>query len=147
MPLSVQPVQHADVAQCIALRVANLGSLVVGRPPPYPGYVQESEASVHSDLDNSPHTRHLKVVSPDDEEEIMAYGKWEIYPHGRPDLEKLRQPMKPDDKQVDRFGLLREAAHEYFSTRNGEMGKHPHLRKLMTALLADVYRDGQPEDP
>jgi hypothetical protein len=118
------------VAQCIEIRVASLGSLVIGRPPPYPGYVQEAEASVHRDLDkNSPHVRHLKVVDAENEAEVIAYGKWEVYPRGRPDLDKLGQPMDDADKQVDRYGMLREAAHEYFCSRNGEMGKHPHLRK------------------
>ena len=130
MPLVVRPVGHADVPQCIALRIASLGSLVIGRPPPYPGYVQEAEASVRNDLDNRPFAHHLKVVDPENEEEVIAYGKWEIYPDGRPDLEKLRQPMDQADKEVDQYGLLREAAHDYFCTRNGEMGKRPHIRKL-----------------
>jgi hypothetical protein len=130
MPLVVRPVEHADVAQCIEIRVASLGSLVIGRPPPYPGYVQEAEASAHRDLDKkSPHVRHLKVVDAKNEAEVIAYAKWEVYPRGRPDLDKLGQPMDDADKQVDRYGMLREAAHEYFYSRNGVMGKHPHLRK------------------
>lgn len=128
----MRPVKHADVAKCVALRIASLGSLVIGRPPCYPGYAQDQEASVHSDLESSPYVHHLKVVDPEDEGEIMAYAKWEVYIHGRPNLEKLHQPMEQSDKEVDQFGTLREAAHEYFSRRNGEMGKHPHLRKLMT---------------
>lgn len=128
MPLVVRPVEHADVAQCIEIRVASLGSLVIGRPPPYPGYVQEAETSAHRDLDKkSPHVRHLKVVDAENEAEVIAYGKWEVYPRGRPDLDKLGQPMDDADKQVDRYGMLREAAHEYFCSRNGVMGKHPHL--------------------
>jgi len=127
MNLEVRPVEHADVPQCVALRVASLGSLVIGRPPPYPGYVQDQEASVHRDIDEKPHVHHLKVVDPDHDEEVMAYAKWEVYPDGRPDLEQLRQPMKQSDKEIDQFGRLREAAHEYFCRRNGEMGKHPHL--------------------
>jgi hypothetical protein len=129
--LVVRSVEHVDVAQCIELRVKTLGSLVIGRPPSYPGYAESSEASVHKDLDNSPHVHHLKVVDPENEEEIIAYAKWEVYEHGRPDLDNLRQPMEESDKQVDRYGRLREAAHEYFCSRNGEMGKHPHLRKSM----------------
>ena len=129
MALIVKPVEHADVHQCIALRIASLGSLVIGRPPPYPGYAQEAEASVINDLDSRPFVHHLKVVNPENEGEVMAYGKWEIYPNGRPDLEKLRLPMDPANKEVDEYGLLREAAHEYFCTRNGEMGKRPHLCK------------------
>jgi hypothetical protein len=89
---------------------------------------------LHNDLDNKPYVRNLKVVDPEDEDEIMAYAKWEVYPKGRPDLDKLRQPMPKSDKQVDDFGRLREAAHEYFCTRNGEMGKHPHLRKSTPAV-------------
>lgn len=134
MPLVVLPVEHRDVARCVAIRVASLGSLVIGRPPPYPGYIEDQEATVHNDLDSSPCVRHLKVVDPEDEGEVMAYAKWEVYPEGRPDLEKRRQPMKRSDKEVDQFGRLREAAHEYFSGRNGEMGKHPHLRKFRRPL-------------
>jgi hypothetical protein len=130
MPLVVRPVEHADVAQCIALRVASLGSLVIGRPPPYPGYIEESEASVRNDLNNRPFVHHLKVVNPENESQVMAYGKWEVYPDGRPDLGKLHQPMDQAGKEVDQYGLLREAAHDYFCTRNGEMGKQPHIREF-----------------
>ncbi len=129
--LVVRPVEHADVAQCVAIRVAALGSLVIGRPPPYPGYVDEAEAAIHANLDDpDSFVRHLKVVDPFDEAEVMAYAKWELYPDGRSkeSLEKLKEPMSHEDKAVDQYGALREAAHEYFCTRNGEMGKHPHLR-------------------
>lgn len=135
MPLVVQPVDHADVARCVDIRVASLGSLVIGRPPPYPGYVEDQEASLHNDLDSSAHVHNLKVVDTEDSREVVAYAKWEIYEHGRPDLEKLRQPMKNSDAEVDQFGLLREAAHDYFCHRNGEMGKHPHLRESMHVSL------------
>jgi hypothetical protein len=134
MPLVVLAVEHADVAKCVSIRVASLGSLVIGHPPPYPGYVEEQEALLHKDLDNSPHVRHLKVVDTENEGEVVAYAKWEVYKHGRPDLEKLREPMKISDQKVDQFGLLREAAHDYFCRRNGEMGKHPHLRESMKFL-------------
>jgi hypothetical protein len=137
--LVVRPVEHADVAQCIAIRVAALGSLVIGRPPPYPGYIEEAEAAVHANLDD-PDTfvRHLKVVDPADEGEVMAYAKWELYPNGRSkeSLEKLKEPMSEEDKNVDQYGTLREAAHEYFSTRNGEMGKQPHLRRCKPLPLS-----------
>lgn len=133
MALVVRPVEHADVAQCIGIRVDTLGSLVIGRPPPYPGYVEAAEASLHKDLDNKPpHVRHLKVVDTENEAEVVAYAKWEIYPQGRPDLENLKKPMRQADKEVDQFGLLREAAHDYFCSRNGEMGKLPHI---LLALL------------
>lgn len=56
---------------------------------------------MHNNLDSSPYVRHSKVVDPEDEGEVMAYAKWEVYPEGRPDLEKLRQPMKRSDKEVD----------------------------------------------
>ncbi|KAJ9604420.1 hypothetical protein H2200_011256 [Cladophialophora chaetospira] len=127
MGLVVRPVEHADVAQCVALRVASLGSLVIGRPPPYPGFTPGQEASVHNDLDNSANVHHLKVVDPANEEEIIAYAKWEVYNSGRPDLEKLRLPMQKSDMEVDQFGRLRAAAHEYFCRRNGDMGKRPHI--------------------
>ncbi len=129
--LVVKPVEHADVSQCIAIRIAALGSLVIGRPPPYSGYVDEAEAAVHANLDDADtFVRHLKVVDPADDGHVMAYAKWELYPKGRSpeSLEKLKEPMSEDDKKVDQYGSLREAAHEYFCTRNGEMGKHPHLR-------------------
>ena len=119
------------MAKCVSIRVASLGSLVIGHPPPYPGYVEEQEALLHNDLDNNPHVHHLKVVDTENEGEVVAYAKWEVYKHGRPDLEKLREPMKKSDEKVDQFGLLREAAHDYFCRRNGEMGKHPHLRESM----------------
>ncbi|KAK3634331.1 hypothetical protein LTR56_015365 [Elasticomyces elasticus] len=67
----------------------------------------------------------------------MAYAKWEIYPEGRPDIDKLRELMDPDDALVDDFGLLRKAAHEYFSHCNGEMGKRPHI---LLALLVTSSR-------
>jgi len=129
MPLVVRSVEHADVANCISLRIASLGSLVIGRPPPYPGYAEEAEASVHNDLDKNPHVHHLKVVDPDNETDIMAYAKWEVYKHGRPDLEQLREAMKMPIEEVDQYSQLRIAAREYFCRRNGDMGKHPHIRK------------------
>lgn len=137
--LVVRPVQHADVEQCISIRLATLGSLVIGRPPPYPGYAEESEAAVHNDLDGKSHVKHLKVVDPEDESEVLAYAKWEIYPNGRPDLDKLAKPMDPADKLVDEYGDLREAAHEYFCKRNGHMGKYPHIR--MFACQKQISRD------
>lgn len=78
------------------------------------------------DLHAKPHVHHLKVVHPDDDQ-VMAYAKWEVYKHGRPDLDKLRLPMDEADKQMDEYGLLREAAHEYFCRCNGEMGETPHI--------------------
>lgn len=126
--LVVRPVQHTDVSQCVGIRVATLGSLVIGRPPPYPGYVEEAEAAIHDDLDSEPpHVRHLKVVDPDDADQVKAYAKWEIYKEGRPDLENLRKLQNASEPTEDEFGKLRKAAHEYFSTRNGKMGEHPHL--------------------
>jgi hypothetical protein len=130
MNLVVQEVTHADAAQCIDLRVRALGSLVIGRPPPYAGYMEKAQASIHSDLDGAPHVHHLKVVDSDNESEVIAYGKWEVYLNGRPDLDNLRKPMTREDKEVDQFGVLREAAHAYFCERNGEMGKQPHIREF-----------------
>jgi hypothetical protein len=127
--LLVRPVTHQDAIRCIQLRTASLGSLVIGKPPPYPGYVGQQITSLHNDLAHKPHIHHLKVVETETGEPI-AYAKWEMYPHGRPDLEQLTQPMDEASKNVDQYGRLREAAHEYFSTRNGgEMGRTPHLRK------------------
>lgn len=84
---------------------------------------------MHNDLDSKPHVHHLKVVDTENDEEVMAYAKWEIYPHGCPDLDALSKPIDPADKAVDSFGPLREAAHECFCRCNGEMGKHPHIRE------------------
>ncbi|KAK7744807.1 hypothetical protein SLS62_010040 [Diatrype stigma] len=103
MPLVVRPVEHADVAQCINIRIASLGSLVIGRPPPYPGYLQQQEPALHEDLDDNRrhrYTHHLKVLdiptglAHEHEHEqgvIIAYAKWETYEHRRPDLDTLRQ--------------------------------------------------------
>ena len=132
--LVVRPVEHADVTQCVRIRVDTLGSLVIGRPPPYPGFLEDQEATIHRDIDTSPHVHHLKVVDPDDEYEVMAYAKWEVYEKGRPDLEDLRKPMEESAKAVDQFGRLREVAHDYFCTRNGEKGKYPHLRESISTL-------------
>lgn len=130
MGLAVRPVELTDVAECARMRVAALGSLVIGRPPPYAGYVEEQAASFKSAIESQPHVRLMKVVDPENEDEILSFAKWEVYKHGRPDLHKLRQPMNAHDKEVDGFGALREAAHEYFSSRNGgEMGETPHLRE------------------
>ena len=129
--LVVRPVQHADVEQCVNIRVKTLGSLVIGRPPPYPGYVENSIASLHTDIEkDESHIRHLKVVDLEgDQHEVIAYAKWEIYHHGRNDLESLSRPMQEGSGEVDEFGGLREAAHEYFGRCNGEMGKRPHIRQ------------------
>lgn len=102
--LVVKPVKYADVPQCIAIRVAALGSLVIGRLPPYPGYVEEAEAAIRANLDDpSSLMRHLKVVDPADEGEVMAYAKWELYPEGRSQesLAKLKEPTSDKDRTVD----------------------------------------------
>ncbi|KAB5566775.1 hypothetical protein GE09DRAFT_746265 [Coniochaeta sp. 2T2.1] len=142
MPLVVRPVERSDVTQCIALRVASLGSLVIGRPPPYPGYVQEAEAAVHNDIDSRPFVHHLKVVDPEKEHEVIAYGKWEVYPGGRPDLDQLHKPMDLASREVDQYGSLREAAHNYFCAHNGEMGKRPHLSLALLATAREHRRRG-----
>ncbi|KAF2651746.1 hypothetical protein K491DRAFT_665038 [Lophiostoma macrostomum CBS 122681] len=152
MPLTVRPVTHADVEQCIAIRIATLGSLVIGRPPPYPGYIEYSIASLHDDLDKSEseseshnHVHHLKVINAasereekEGEEEVLAYAKWEIYAHGRPDLEALREGRERREKaskefDVDAYGALREAAHECFCRCNAEMGRRGHIPLLATS--------------
>lgn len=122
------------MTQCVKIRIDSLGSLVIGRLPPYPGFAEDQEAAVHKDIDRRPHVHHLKVVDTEDEHEIIAYAKWEEYEKGRPDLEELSQPMKQSTKAVDKFGRLREAAHEYFCARNREKGKHPHLRESLPSL-------------
>jgi len=125
--LLIQPVLHNEAMKCVQIRTASLGSLVIGRPPAYPGYLEDQVATIQNDLINKPHVRHLKVV---DVGQIIAYAKWETYPTGRPDLEQLKQPMDEQSKRVDQYGKLREAAHEYFSRCNGgPMGCRPHIRK------------------
>ncbi|EUC47629.1 hypothetical protein COCMIDRAFT_3424 [Bipolaris oryzae ATCC 44560] len=125
--LSVHSVKYADIPSCVALRTETLGSLVIGRPPPYPGYQEDQISSIRDDLANKKNVYHLKVIDKATDDEIVAYAKWEIYEHGRPDLEGLKQPMDEVSKQVDQYGRLREAAHQYFCSRNGELGKHPHI--------------------
>ena len=85
--------------------------------------------SVHRDLETKPYVHHLKVVDPNNNMEIVAYAKWEIYPNGRPDLAKSQQPMDPSDRQVDQYGDLREVTHDYFCQQNEAMGKKPRMRK------------------
>jgi predicted GNAT family N-acyltransferase len=129
MTLTILSVTHADIPKCIALRVASLGSLAIGRLPPYAGYVEAREASLRNDLDHRPHVHPLKVVD-DDTDEIVAYAKYEIYPQGRQDLEELKRPMDEVMKNVDAFGALREVAHKYFCDRDGgEIAQGPHIRK------------------
>ncbi|KAJ8128996.1 hypothetical protein O1611_g4637 [Lasiodiplodia mahajangana] len=82
----------------------------------------------------------MKVVEPENEDKILSFAEWEVYEHGRLDLDKLRRLTSPHDREVDEFGDLREAAHEYFTSRNGgKMGETPHL---LAALLvtADKHR-------
>lgn len=125
--LLVTPVVHDEALKCAQLRVASLGSLVIGRPPPYPGFLEDQVATIQNDLKNKRHVHHLKVTEVDD---IIAYAKWEIYPEGRPDLEQLKKPIDEESKSVDQYGRLREAAHEYFCRRNGgPIGARPHIRK------------------
>lgn len=95
--------------------------------------MEESEASLHDDLKGEkPYIHHLKVVDPGSKTvEVLAYAKWEVYKHGRPDLERLRQPPTDEEPaKVDEFGELRAVARRYFSSRNGEMGKSPHIREV-----------------
>lgn len=122
------------MTQCVKIRTDCLGSLVVGQLPPYPGFAEDQEATVHKDIDDRLHVHHLKVIDTKDEHEIIAYAKWDVYESGRQDLEELSQPMKESAKIVDQFDRLREAAHEYFCTRNREKGKHPHLRESLLSL-------------
>ncbi|EXJ53646.1 uncharacterized protein A1O5_13097 [Cladophialophora psammophila CBS 110553] len=143
MMLAVLPVKHEDATQCVALRLASLGSLVIGRLPAYPGYIQDQEASLHKDLDSSLHVHHLKVVDAQSQGgEIVAYAKWEVYADGRPDLAQLRQPMKQSEMEVDRFGRLRRAAYWYFSRCNGETGKRPHILLALLATASQHRRRG-----
>ncbi|KAK1914787.1 hypothetical protein P3342_010776 [Pyrenophora teres f. teres] len=57
-------------------------------------------------------------------------------------LEGLKQPMDEESKKVDQYGRLREAAHEYFCTRNGEMGKHPHILLALLVTAPQHRRRG-----
>lgn len=126
--MRVQSLERSDASKCAAIRIASLGSLVIGRPPPYPWYLELQIASIQNDLDWKPSVHHLKVVDGDGRD-IVADAKWGMYPSGRSDLDQLSQPLDEESKTVDQYGALREAVHEYFCTRNdGEMGSRPHLR-------------------
>lgn len=114
---------------------------MIGRPPPYPGYISDSEVKVHKDLDSGSHVYHLKVLNSEDEDKVIAYAKHEICPSGRADLEELSKPVDAADKTVDAYGLLREAAHEYFCRCNREMGKYPHI--LLALLVTSPQHRGQ----
>lgn len=138
MSLSVQPITSLDISQCVDIRIASLGSLVIGRPPPYAGFQEEYAASIRKDLEQKPHVHHLKVVNPNDQDQVIAYAKWEVYASGRPDLDKLAQPIDPADLKVDQFGTLRSAAHEYFCRCNGEMGKRPHICKVAISFFQNA---------
>lgn len=127
----VNPVEHADVSRRISFRIASLGSLVIGHPPPHPGYAEEAEATVHSGLDHKDYLHYLNVIDLENDGEIIVYAKWEMYLHGQLDLEKLRKLMNQSDREVDGLSVLREAANAYFCSRNMVMGQHPHARRLM----------------
>lgn len=123
--LLVTPVIHEEAPKCTQLRTATLGSLVIGRPPPYPGFLEDQVATIQDDLKNKRHVHHLKVTEADD---IIAYAKREIYPTGRPDLGRLKKPIDEESKSVDQYGRLREVAHEYFCRLNGgPIGASPHI--------------------
>ncbi|KAF1976280.1 hypothetical protein BU23DRAFT_551742 [Bimuria novae-zelandiae CBS 107.79] len=140
--LLVRPVEHADVATCAALRTATLGSLVIGRLPPYPGFVEEQIASIRRNLDDRPFVHHLKVIDPANNDEILAYAKWEIYQDGRSDQDALKQPMKEASKSADQHGRLREAARDYFCTNNWRLATRPHLREFMYLSRHDCKTPG-----
>lgn len=124
MPLVIRDVEHADITECIGLRVAALGSLVIGRLPPYLGYVDEAEARVRRELDGSPHVHHLKVVDTEKGEEIVAYGKWEVYERGRgEDVGSA----SVGGGEGEGFRELRRLVRGWFHKRKKEMGKKPHI--------------------
>ena len=127
MHLDVRPVEHGDVTRCIDIRIECLGSLVIGNLPPYPGYREEQEASIHYDLDHNPHVRHWKAVD-SERREVIAYAKWEIYEHGRPDVKKVESPKDSAPKKVDGYWRLREAAKDYFQGRYRKLVNVPHIR-------------------
>ncbi|EMD63270.1 hypothetical protein COCSADRAFT_161784 [Bipolaris sorokiniana ND90Pr] len=49
--------------------------------------------------------------------------------------------MDEASKQVDQYGRLREAAHQYFCSRNGELGKHPHV--LLDLIVTSANTDDE----
>ncbi|KAJ4297644.1 hypothetical protein N0V90_005538 [Kalmusia sp. IMI 367209] len=140
MPLTVLPVKGPDIPNCIALRASVLGSLVIGRPPADAAYMTAAETALHVDLvHHHDYIHHLKVVDTDDEEsKIVAYAKWEVYEHGRPDMHMLKdwkQAVERTDedgvfKEVasdDKYIGLRRLAAEYFAETNMKIGESPHL--------------------
>jgi hypothetical protein len=129
MTLTILPVTLTDVAKCVSIRIASLGSLAIGRLPSYPGYIEARESSLRHDIHYNNHVHPLKVVD-EEADEIIAYAKYEIYPEGRPDLEELRKPTEKAKRDMDKYGALREIAHRYFCDRDGgEIGQGPHIRE------------------
>ena len=146
MPLIVEPIRQEDIPQCVEIRTSSLGLLVIGRPPPYPSFKTEQISSIENNLLNSKHVHFMKVVDTEQENEILAFAKYEVYEHGRPDLERLAQPASRSDFEIDEFGALREAAHDYFCKRNGEMGKHPHICRFLRDDRDQMNVDGNVND-
>ncbi|KAK4121896.1 hypothetical protein N657DRAFT_657419 [Parathielavia appendiculata] len=128
---------NSRLAHCIAIRIAALGSLVTGRLPAYAGCTEKAEAAVHANLDDpDSFVHHLKVVDPANEGDVMAYAKWELYPNGRSkeSLEKLNELLSDEDKSVDRYGALREAAHER-SEQGRNLYRHYGSRGMQTVVF------------
>jgi hypothetical protein len=66
MPLHLLP--------CTLIRTTTLGSLAIGRPLPYPGFLETQVSSIHHDLLHKPHVHHLNIVD-SESEEIVGYAK------------------------------------------------------------------------
>ena len=128
MELTAQPVEHEDVARCIDIRIECLGSLVVGKLPPFLGYREQQEASIHNDIDHNPHVQNWKVLDVKSGE-IIAYAKWVMHEPGRPDTKKAQKPKGTVLKKEDEHWRLRQAAYDYFQSRYRQLADVPHIRK------------------
>jgi hypothetical protein len=103
VPFTVVPITHSDVAKCIDIRVNCLGSLVVGCLPPYPSYQRDQEAVVHHELKHSSgHIHHLKVIDTDNNNTV-AYAKWEIYKLGRPEIAEDTNSDREEPNNLDDY--------------------------------------------
>lgn len=142
MPLTLHPVQPADIPTCITIRIQALGSLVIGHLPPYKGYRQEQESSIQADLDHRPNVHHLKVVDTDNGEEIVAYAKWEVHEVVEQEQEQEKVGEKANlemgvsqEVEVDMYWKLRTAVGAYFRARERALENVPHIRTLPYLLF------------
>ncbi|KAF2109170.1 acyl-CoA N-acyltransferase [Lophiotrema nucula] len=149
MRFVVRPIELQDVPQCIKLRIDNLGSLIIGRLPPYEGYAEEQEHSMRKRLLNadgsSGHIHFMKVVDKDgDQSEVVAYARWEFYPKGLSERKTLFEQNhgNDSDKKVDEFWKLREEAVKYFKRCTENIQGCPHILLALLVTAKEHRRRG-----